>query len=833
MLELRTLGQLAIHSDESDRANGAATQRKPLALLAYLAAAGSRGASRDRILACFWPESDEERGRQALRQLLYALRRDLRAPDLFHEGTALTINPLVLTSDLSAYRAAVDGQDWETAVRLYRGSFLDGFYLQDAPEFERWAESERLQLAEQHRAALERLAARAADSGDHRSAVQWWRRLAEDDPLNSRVTMRLMEELAAAGELERAIECGRAHASRLTNDLGTGPDPEVARLAESLRAVRPAARLVPTEPVRPVPVQSNEPDARALVANPSRLRTVGVRVGALSLGLLAAGLGLGLYRGGPNVTVATAATPRVVAVLPFEDQSPASEDRYFGRSLPEELARQLAQVASLRVIGPGATRAYRDSTDGLDKLTRSTRADGVVEGTVRVAEGRLTITVRLVQAGTSRTLWSQRYSRGLSDVFAVRSEMTRGIATALGASITPADTRRLALVPTTDIGAYELYLRSTALSHVNRAENLAGISLLQQAMSRDSGFAFGLAMLARRYLFHALLVDSTYGDSGFAAARRALALQPDLGTAHFALGDLLGMAGRPSAARLEYLRAIDLDPSELPAMVDLSDADLTLGRYDEALYWALRAVRASPTSTGFYAHAGMALYSLGVDEVTERWLVSAERRWPDYERFTIDRALLDYVRGRDSAAVDRLRHYVARHPGNEEAAVALAGFAALAGTDDAESLVAERLRVSPVGAAYGPAPESFRTLLALLRRRAGDGAGARVLEDTALAAAHALAKSDREDSAFSTELAALYALRGQHAAALGWLERAYHAGYKNYRFLRRDPCFAGLREQASFRALLARMEADVAAMRRRAVEANDSLFRIPSTEPRR
>src|SRR4051812_18470750 len=107
MLDLRTLGQLTIQSDEPEPLAGAATQRKPLALLAYLAAAGSRGASRDRILACFWPESDEERARQALRQLIYALRRDLRAPDLFHEDTALTINPRALSTDLAEYHAAV------------------------------------------------------------------------------------------------------------------------------------------------------------------------------------------------------------------------------------------------------------------------------------------------------------------------------------------------------------------------------------------------------------------------------------------------------------------------------------------------------------------------------------------------------------------------------------------------------------------------------------------------------------------------------------------------------------------------------------------------------
>jgi DNA-binding SARP family transcriptional activator/TolB-like protein len=828
MLELRTLGQLAVVPDPPASVFGAGCQPKPLALLAFLAAAGVKGASRDRVLASLWPEADEARARRALRQTLYALRRDLTAPDLFQEATALSINPTVMKTDLISFDDAFARGAWDAAVHLYRGPFLDGFYLQEAPEFERWVESERSRLAERHREALEHLAIQAGDARDHRRAAAWWRRVLAGDPLNGRVVIHLMEQLVAAGELENAIECARTHETQLSSELGTGPDPAVARLAGTIRATMPLRRSgIPARPSASAeePESQQNPIGNGL-GKPSPWTRTGLVI-AVVLCIAVGGIALEakLWR---RLSAATPSgsvvIPRVVAVLPFEDVSPSVADRYFGVSLPEGLARQLGTVASVRPLGPSVTAPYRDSPDRLSELGKNLGVDGVVDGTVRMKDGRLEVTVHLTDAGTGRMLWSRTYSGSAPDLLTVQGDIARGIVAAMGLALSAAEARRMEQVPTTDAGAYDLYLRSSALSYVNRVENLAGIALLEQAVRRDSSFAFALATLARRFAFHGFLVDPTYGDSGMAAVQRALSLQPGLGLAHTALGDLESLAGRPSASRLAYLKALDLDPYAVGAMADLSDMDATLGRFDEALYWALRAIRFAPGSPEIQSHVGVALYFLGDDAVTERWLLEAERRWPDYERWPVSLARLDYARGRDSAAIQRLRNFVARDPGNEEAVRALAGFAALIGTPDAEALVKARLRASPDAVGYGPAPESFRALLALLYRRRGNLAGARALEDTALTAAQASARGDREASAFALDFAALYALRGDTELALGWLERSRQAGEKDYRFVGRDPFYMKLRGDPRFQRILQRMEAEIAAMRERAEETNDTLF---------
>jgi DNA-binding SARP family transcriptional activator/TolB-like protein len=829
MLHLRTLGQLAVVS-AGEPPGTAASQRKPLALLAFLAVAGERGASRDRILAALWPDTDEARGRSALRQTLYALRRDLRAPELFVEGTALGLNPAVISTDLDDLQRAAARRDWAELVRLYQGPFLDGFYLPDSAEFERWVETERRRLAGSYLQALERLALEASAAGDQRSGAAWLRRILAEDPLNGRVAAQLMEALVATGEAGSALEVARTHETTLREELGTGPDPYVTGAAARIVNRMPAAPMAPHAPAGPAsspPITDTAGDAPPPVPNPapksSRPRPTRLALGAMAAGGMASAA-LVLTIGLRSATAdRTESEQRVVAVTAFRDVSPALHDRYFGTGVPEGLVRQLGTVPGMKALGPAASAGYGEGPDRPMRLAANLGVDAVVDGTVRVEDGRVRIAARVTEAATARTLLSRTYSGRSSDLLTVQSELARDIIAAMGLSINEAQTQRMTRVPTTSAEAYRLFLRSSALSDVNRIENIAGIDLLERAVRLDSGFAFAYATLARRFVFHAFLVDPAYGDSTSATVGQALAIEPDLALAHKALGDLQGFRNQPSAARLTYLKALELDPYQADAMADLSDADATLGRFDESLYWAARAFRMAPRDGSVAFHIGVPLYFLHDDAATERWLAAAERRWPEEPRFPISLARLDYSRGNDSGALRRLRDCLARHAGDQEVARALAGFSALIGTAAAESLLTAQLRQSPEAIGYGPATESPRALLAMVYRRKGDLSGARALEDSALVRAQAMRSGDREPSAYALELASLYAVRGQADSALDWLEVARVAGELDYPFLARDPFFASLHREPRWQRSLRQMEADVASMRQRAAAVLHSL----------
>ena len=235
MLQLRTFGGLSVHEDGAP-CRGAAVRRKTLALLALLAAADKNGASRDKLIAFLWPESDTEHGRNLLRQACFALRRDLHHHELILGATELRLNPEAVSSDLRAFADALKRGDLAGAVALYGGPFLDGFYLRGSDEFERWAETERGRLAKQVCAVLEALATQALAGADHRAAEQWWHRLAALDPLSSHAALGLMTALAAGGDRAGAIRHARVHEAMLRRKLGTAPEAAVTRLAERLRA---------------------------------------------------------------------------------------------------------------------------------------------------------------------------------------------------------------------------------------------------------------------------------------------------------------------------------------------------------------------------------------------------------------------------------------------------------------------------------------------------------------------------------------------------------------------------------------------------------------------
>jgi DNA-binding SARP family transcriptional activator len=223
MLRLSMLGTLSMESDHGPL-EGVARRRRPLALLAFIAASGSHGVSRDKVLAYLWPESDTGHARNCLKQTLFALRRDLDH-QLFLPGTStLRLDPQRLAVDRWEFERALDSRARREAVDAYRGPFLDGFHLEGLVGFERWVETERTRLARRYQVALETLAVEAERAGDWVWAVEWWRRLAEHDPLSSHINLGMMRALVRSGDRAEALRCAELHERLLHEELGVLPD---------------------------------------------------------------------------------------------------------------------------------------------------------------------------------------------------------------------------------------------------------------------------------------------------------------------------------------------------------------------------------------------------------------------------------------------------------------------------------------------------------------------------------------------------------------------------------------------------------------------------------
>jgi serine/threonine-protein kinase len=231
MLKLRLFGGLVL-SREGETLTGAATQRQRLGLLALLAVARQDGVSRDKVLGYLWPDSEEKRARHVLNQLVYAQRRHFGADSLFLGKKSLRLNPALIWTDVGAFEEAVERGASAEAIELYRGPFLDGFFLANAPLFDEWMSAQRTRWANRAKALTVALARdRTGAGGD---AIAWWRRAAELDPLDTDVVLGLIEALAQTGDRAGAIRAARAHEDRLKAELDVGPDPRLARLVQRL-----------------------------------------------------------------------------------------------------------------------------------------------------------------------------------------------------------------------------------------------------------------------------------------------------------------------------------------------------------------------------------------------------------------------------------------------------------------------------------------------------------------------------------------------------------------------------------------------------------------------
>jgi eukaryotic-like serine/threonine-protein kinase len=540
-------------------------------------------------------------------------------------------------------------------------------------------------------------------------------------------------------------------------------------------------------------------------------------------GVLAIGAFLALRGRGHGDTADAAQTLRTIAVLPFRNISQDTAQQYFSAGMTEEIATQLSRVGALRVLGRAATAQYEGASDRLQRMAGELGVGSVVEGSVRLAGDQVRIGVELTDVRTGQTLWSEQYDRQMDDVFAVQGDVARKVSLALQATLTPTEAGRVGHVATSSSAAYQLYLRALNESPTLRTGNATQSALLHQAIQLDPNFADAYATLARTYLFRAAAGERPFLDSGFVAAQKAIALDSGLAAGYFALGDLESMRDSLSAARRSYLKTLELLPSHSGAMADLANVYVALGRYDEALDWALRAQQLNPKMAHSYYHVGLPLLQLADDSASARYLLGGDRALPGEMRIQGLLIWLDLRRGRNPAAMEWARRLVRDNPDNTEAPPIRAEVAVFIGDTEAGALIAP-LALQDPEAAGQMFPESLRSMYALTLKRQGKAKEATTLWTEAAASAERGIAQGREGFGPPMELAAISAIRGDTGKALDWLERGYRAGFKDAVILSLDPFFQSLRQEARYRAVVTQMKQDVAGMRALAAKAHPGIF---------
>ena len=235
-LSLRLLGCLDL-TGRGSITPAIVSQPKRVALLAFLAA-GQEGSfrRRDSLTALFWPDAEPESARHSLRQALYLLRKAMGSDVIRTRGDGeVGIDPAMMTCDAARFEVLAGAGRAEEAMEHYGGDLLPGFYVDDAPEFERWLDLERVRLRRMAARLCWDLARAAEGEGRTVAATRRAQQAVDLDPFDETALHRLIELLDSAGDRAGALTAFDHFARRLADEYAVEPSPETAALVERVR----------------------------------------------------------------------------------------------------------------------------------------------------------------------------------------------------------------------------------------------------------------------------------------------------------------------------------------------------------------------------------------------------------------------------------------------------------------------------------------------------------------------------------------------------------------------------------------------------------------------
>jgi len=412
-----------------------------------------------------------------------------------------------------------------------------------------------------------------------------------------------------------------------------------------------------------------------------------------------------------------------IAVLPFADMSEKHDQEYFGDGMAEEILDLLAKIPVLHVPARTSSFYFKGKSEDIPTIARRLMVANVLEGSVRKSGNHVRVTVQLVRADNGYHLWSETYDRTLDDLFKVQDEIAGEVVKALKISMGTSAAPRT--VPTNSAEAHTLLLQAQFFfDRGSGDDNKKAASYYQQAIDIDPDFAGAWAGLSR-----ALNVEAQSGgqswqqfrEPALRAAERAVALDPKLAEAHYALGAVrYWLEWDWVAANTENEMARLLDPNNSHALIGAGRLAAVHGRLTDALrLWEQAAARDPLNSDAYYNLAG------------------------NY-----------YAMSRFTEAVGAIRKSIEIDPTGPGLHAFLAQLLLAAGQKD--DVLAEVEKESDPGSrAY-----ALAWIYIVLGRR-GD-------------ADAALAELEKKFSADQTYyIAQLHALRGERDQAFSWLNRAY------------------------------------------------------------
>ncbi len=301
-----------------------------------------------------------------------------------------------------------------------------------------------------------------------------------------------------------------------------------------------------------------------------------------------------------------------IAVLPFDNLSEDKQSEYFASGMQDEILTDLAKVSDLKVISRSSVMKYKSGVPrDLQEIGPSLGVAHILEGSVQEEGGRVRVHAKLIDLRTDAQVWAERYEGKLTDIFAIQSEISEAIVKQLKAKLSSTEKAALDQRFTTDLRAYELYLKARDLmlaprtmSTTGKAEQLAAIQFLNDATARDPNFILAYALLTH---FHDAMYwfggDSTPERLALAQASldQAWKLRPDAPELHLARARHLYWGSRDYVgASREINEATKFLPNDADALALRAYIERRKGQFVDAAVNLTKATETNPDNSSYW-----------------------------------------------------------------------------------------------------------------------------------------------------------------------------------------------------------------------------------------
>jgi adenylate cyclase len=315
-----------------------------------------------------------------------------------------------------------------------------------------------------------------------------------------------------------------------------------------------------------------------------------------------------------NHVAPEAPAKKSVAVLYFENLSGDCEDEYFRDGITEDVITELEKIRGLRLFPRSAVLAFRDKPAPVTQVGEQLCADFVLEGSIRRAGSRLRITARLSETRTGYSVWAERYDRRLEDVFAIQDEIAQSIALALRVVLTEQEKYEIEKIPTSNIQAYDYYLRGRQFFYQLRRQGLEfARQMFARAIAIDPDYARAYAGVADccSFLYMWFQAQEENLAEALSASRRAVELDSESPVTHASLGLAEYLSRNYEEARREFETALGLSTELFEAYYFYGRSCFAQGQFEKAAILFAEASRANPCDYQAPSLRGLCLRALG------------------------------------------------------------------------------------------------------------------------------------------------------------------------------------------------------------------------------